>query len=74
MKNKASAIYLSTHVHLENRTFCMTRGTIGEVKILFIIACVVLKSEDNHRLIKNEMQKNLAMILIIDRLQSFYGK
>ena len=43
----------------------MTRGTIGEVKILFIIACVVLKSEDNHRLIKNEMQKNLAMILII---------
>ena len=44
----------------------MTRGTIGEVKILFIIACVVLKSEDNHRLIKNEMQKNLAMILIID--------
>ena len=59
MKNKASAIYLSTHVHLENRTFCMTRGTIGEVKILFIIACVVLKSEDNHRLIKNEMQKTL---------------
>ena len=74
MKNKASAIYLSTHVHLENRTFCMTRGTIGEMKILFIIACVVLKSEDNHRLIKNEMQKNFAMILIIDRLQSFYGK
>ena len=52
----------------------MTRGTIGEMKILSIIACVVLKSEDNHRLIKNEMQKNLAMILIIDRLQSFYGK
>ena len=52
----------------------MTRGTIEEVKILFIIACVVLKSEDNHRLIKNEMQKNFAMILIIDRLQSFYGK
>ena len=25
MKNKAPAIYLSPHVHLENRTSCMTR-------------------------------------------------
>ena len=58
----------------------MTRGTIGEVKILFIIACVVLKSEDNHRLIKNEMQKPcyvmvyVVLKLKIDRFSILYGK